>query len=50
MYEYDSSFTYVSLEEAGRLMGMEGRATGVEVKVDDIYQAGRIATRIREVV
>jgi lipoprotein-releasing system permease protein len=48
MYEYDASFTYVSLEEAGRLMGMEGRATGVEVKVDDIYQAGRIATRIRE--
>ncbi len=48
MYEYDASFTYVSLEEAGRLMGMEGRATGVEVKVEDIYQAGRIATRIRE--
>ncbi|MGB7971699.1 MAG: lipoprotein-releasing ABC transporter permease subunit [Candidatus Deferrimicrobiaceae bacterium] len=48
MYEYDSSFAYVSLEEAGRLMGMEGRATGLEVKVDDIYQAGRIATRIRE--
>ena len=48
MYEYDSSFAYVSLEEAGRLMGMEGRATGLEVKVEDIYQAGRIATRIRE--
>jgi lipoprotein-releasing system permease protein len=48
MYEYDSSFAYVSLEEAGRLMGLEGRATGLEVKVDDIYQAGRIATRIRE--
>jgi len=48
MYEYDSSFAYVSLAEAGRLMGMEGRATGLEVKVDDIYQAGRIATRIRE--
>jgi len=48
MYEYDSSFAYVSLGEAGRLMGMEGRATGLEVKVDDIYQAGRIATRIRE--
>lgn len=48
MYEYDSSFAYVSLKEAGRLMGMEGRATGLEVKVDDIYQAGRIATRIRE--
>ena len=48
MYEYDSSFAYVSLEEAGRLMGMEGRATGVEAKVDDIYQAGRIAARIKE--
>jgi lipoprotein-releasing system permease protein len=48
MYEYDSSFAYVSLEEAGRLMGMEGRATGVEAKVDDIYRAGRIAARIRE--
>jgi len=48
MYEYDSSFAYVSLAEAGRLMGMEGRATGLEVKVDDIYRAGRIATRIRE--
>lgn len=48
MYEYDSSFAYVSLEEAGRLMGMEGRATGVEAKVVDIYQAGRIAARIRE--
>ncbi len=48
MYEYDSSFAYVSLEEAGRLVGMEGRATGVEAKVDDIYRAGRIAARIRE--
>jgi lipoprotein-releasing system permease protein len=48
MYEYDSSFAYVSLKEAGRLMGMEGRSTGLEVKVDDIYQAGKIATRIRE--
>jgi lipoprotein-releasing system permease protein len=48
MYEYDSSFAYVSLEVAGRLMGMAGRATGVEVKIGDIYQAGKIATRIRE--
>jgi lipoprotein-releasing system permease protein len=48
MYEYDSSFAYVSLEVAGKLMGMAGRATGVEVKIGNIYQAGRIATRIRE--
>ncbi len=47
MYEYDSSFAYVSLTEAGRIMGMGGRATGIEVKVRDIYQAGRIAGSIR---
>ena len=45
MYEYDSSFAYISLGEAGRLLGMEGRATGVEVKVDDIYQAGLTGRR-----
>ncbi len=48
MYEYDSSFAYVSLENAGKLLGMGGRATGVEVKVRDIYQAGQVAVRIRE--
>ena len=47
MYEYDSSFAYVALTEAGRIMGMGGRVTGIEVKVRDIYQAGRIAARIR---
>lgn len=48
MYEYDSSFAYVSIEEAGRLMGMQGRVTGIEVKVEDIYAAGAVAVRIRE--
>ncbi|HEU5361334.1 MAG TPA: lipoprotein-releasing ABC transporter permease subunit [Candidatus Deferrimicrobiaceae bacterium] len=48
MYEYDSSFAYVSLEEAGRLTGLGERVTGIEVKVDDIYEAGQIARKIRE--
>ncbi|HEY5764487.1 MAG TPA: ABC transporter permease, partial [Candidatus Deferrimicrobiaceae bacterium] len=48
MYEYDSSFAYVSLAEAGRLLGISGRVTGIEVKVRDLYSAGRVATRIRE--
>ena len=47
MYEYDSSFAYVSLEEAGRIMGLEGRATGIEVKVGNVYDAERIASRLR---
>ena len=48
MYEYDSSFAYVSLAEAGRLLGLHGRVTGIEVKVKDIYQAGAVASRVRE--
>lgn len=47
MYEYDATFAYISLEEAGRLLGIEGRSTGIEVKVSDIYAAGETAARIR---
>ncbi len=47
MYEYDATFAYVSFAEAGRLLGTEGRATGIEVKVRDIYAAGDVAKRIR---
>ena len=48
MYEYDSSFAYVSLAEAGRLLGLHGRVTGIEVRVKDIYKASEVASRARE--
>jgi lipoprotein-releasing system permease protein len=48
MYEYDSSFAFVSLAEAGRLLGISGRVTGIEVKVRDLYAAGRVADRIQK--
>jgi lipoprotein-releasing system permease protein len=47
MYEYDATFAYVAFEEAGRLLGLEGRGTGIEVKVRDIYAAGDVAKRLR---
>ena len=47
MYEYDATFAYVDFDEAGRLLGMEGRATGVEVKVGDVYAAAAVAQQIR---
>ncbi len=47
MYEYDATFAYVSIDEAGRLLGTQGRATGIEVRVRDIYRAGIVAARIR---
>ncbi|MEW6720831.1 MAG: lipoprotein-releasing ABC transporter permease subunit [Thermodesulfobacteriota bacterium] len=47
MYEYDATFAYISFEEAGRLLGLEGRGTGIEVRVRDIYAAADIAKRLR---
>jgi lipoprotein-releasing system permease protein len=48
MYEYDATFAYADFEEAGRLLGMEGRASGIEVRVKDIYAAADVARRLRE--
>jgi len=47
MYEFDATFAYVSLAEAARLLGMEGRASGIEVRVERIYEADRVAAAIR---
>jgi lipoprotein-releasing system permease protein len=48
MYEYDSSMAYVSLGAAQRFLGLGNRVTGIEVRVDDIYQADRVARAITE--
>ncbi|MFP3870663.1 MAG: lipoprotein-releasing ABC transporter permease subunit [Syntrophobacteria bacterium] len=43
MYEYDSTLAYVSLRSAQRFLGMGDRVTGIEVRVDDIYEADQVA-------
>ncbi len=45
-YEYDSSLVFMSLENCMKFLGMKDTVTGVEIKVDDIYGAGRIAKDI----
>lgn len=50
MYEYDTKFTYASLEGARRFLGAGHRVTGLEVKVDDIYDAPAIADEIGELL
>ncbi len=39
MYEYNSSFVYLHLDEVQRLYDLKGNVSGVEVRVDDIYNA-----------
>ncbi len=42
MYEYDATMVYVSLKEAQDFLGLDDRATGVEVKVTDVYKADEV--------
>ena len=50
MYDYDATFSYVSLKNAQRMYQMPDGVTGVAVKVDDVNQAPMVAKRIREVL
>jgi lipoprotein-releasing system permease protein len=48
MYDFDSSFAYINLREAQKLLHMGDSVTGVEVRVKDIYMARAIAAKIIE--
>ncbi len=46
MYEYNSIFVYIGLEELQRFLGMEGMVTGYEARVSNIYSSGKLARLI----
>lgn len=48
MYEYDASLAYISLHQAQRFFSLDKTVTGIEVKVDDIFQAGQVARLIED--
>jgi lipoprotein-releasing system permease protein len=48
MYQYDETLAYVSLETAQRLFGMPGTVTGLQLRVRDPYQSGRVGTALEE--
>ena len=43
MYEYDSAFALMHLEDAARLFRMEGRVSGVRLKLADMFDAPYLA-------
>jgi len=47
MYDYNTTFVYISIPEAQRFFNMPGRISGIQVKVDDIYRAAAIAESIQ---
>ncbi|MDR4500220.1 MAG: lipoprotein-releasing ABC transporter permease subunit [Nitrospirales bacterium] len=46
MYEYDSSLAYISLKQAQSFFNLNDTVTGIQVKVDDVFQAQSIARDI----
>jgi lipoprotein-releasing system permease protein len=46
MYEYDGSLAYVHIKDAQRMLRMGDSVTGIEVRVNDIYSANKIAEEI----
>ena len=46
MYEYDGSLAYIHLRDAQKILHMEDSVTGIEVRVNDIYNARHIADKI----
>ncbi|MFQ6070656.1 MAG: lipoprotein-releasing ABC transporter permease subunit [Candidatus Aminicenantales bacterium] len=47
LYEFDSTHALVSLETAQKFLDMEGRISYLQVKLDDIFQAEKIARQLR---
>ena len=46
MFEYDSSLSYISLEEAQKFFNLRDTVTGIQVKVKDVFLAQEIAHRL----
>jgi lipoprotein-releasing system permease protein len=50
MFEYDSSLAYIGLDESQKFFNMNHTVTGIEVKVDEIFQAAEIAHDIERAI
>jgi lipoprotein-releasing system permease protein len=47
LYEFDNTMAYVDLAVAQQFLGIGDVATGIEVRVTDIYEASQIAEELR---
>ncbi len=47
MYDYNTGFVYISLIDAQKFFDMAGRVSGVQVRVDEIYNADKISSMLQ---
>lgn len=48
MYEFDSNLIYISLKDAQDFLNLGDMVTGIDLKIDDIYKAKKVAEDITE--
>jgi lipoprotein-releasing system permease protein len=48
MYDYNTTFVYIAMPDAQKFFDMQGRITGVQVRVDDVYHADTISSAIQK--
>jgi len=47
MYEYDNTLAYIGLTAAQQFLGVGDTVSGIEIRLEDIYQARQIAEALR---
>ena len=50
MYDYNTTFVYIAIPAAQKFFEMPGRISGIQVRIDDVYQAGAISSAIQKAV
>ena len=50
MYEYDSVLTLIHIDDAARLLRMQGQVSGLRLKLNDVYDAPRVRERLAYVM
>ena len=48
MFEYDSSLAFISIQSAQKFFSMKKKVSGIEIRVDDIDHADKIAKSLQE--
>jgi len=47
MYQFDEAYAFVRLADAQRMLKLGDTVSGIEIRVNDIYQADKVAARIK---
>jgi len=46
MFEYDASLSYISIKSAQKLFNLGDKVTGLQIKIDDLYKAEKVAQEL----